>query len=261
MKYLITFVVGLAVGGAIALAGLYFNPLSSDQGTEPGVDDWSLHYAMPSDDMLLLTHGGRLRLPVTPAGAPDLWESTLRGTFLQAAVMRDADDREVVATRISVSHGRGNLIRHGLPVRDRWLITVPGEGSLSVDADSNFWPLVRDHLLPVWYLRRDWSGPQTLHTVVGPGLRNTAVVDGLTGRFAAMSGSAVEHLELQQVSPNARSARYQGALHVRLVADASDAPDAPEPPDTADTSDTLDTSDTPDTPDTPESSDADATSD
>ncbi len=252
MKYLITFLVGLAVGGAIALTGLHFNPMSSNQGTGPGADDWSLNYAMPSDDMLLLTHGGRLRLPVTPAGAPDLWESTLRGTFLQAAVMRDADDREVLATRISVSHGQGNLIRDGLPVRDRWLITVPGEGSLSVDADSNIWPMVRDHLLPVWYLGRDWSGPQTLHAVVGPGLRNTAVVDGLTGRFAALSGSAVEHLELQQVSPNARSARYGGALHVRLNVDAPDAPDAA---DTSDTSDTLDRSEIPDTPEAPASPD------
>lgn len=217
MKYTLTLIAGLLLGCVIALAGLYFNPLATAQGPGPGVDDWSLRYAQPSDDVLLLTHSGRLRLPKAPAGVPELWERTLRGTLVQAAVLRDQAGTAAVATRISISRNTGNMMLHGLPVRDTWLVTVPGEGSFIVEADGNMWPLLRDHLLPIWYFGREWQGPATVHPVTGPGLRNTAVVEGLTGRFAGLTGSAVEQLDLELVSANAHATRIVGALHVRLT--------------------------------------------
>jgi hypothetical protein len=222
MKFALTFLAGLLLGCVIALAGLYFNPLVKDQGSGPGVDDWSLRYAQPSDDLLLLTHSGSLRLPKAPAGAPDLWERTLRGTLVQVAVLRDQAGNAALASRISISRGNGNMMLHGLPVRDTWLVTVPGQGSFTVEADGNLWPLMRDHLLPVWYLGRDWQGPATVHTVTGPGLRNTAIVQGLTGRFAGLTGSAVEQLDLEQVTANAHAMQLVGALHVRLTEPVTD---------------------------------------
>ena len=40
MKYVLTMVFGLIVGFGMALAGLYYNPLTNTEAPSPGGDDW-----------------------------------------------------------------------------------------------------------------------------------------------------------------------------------------------------------------------------
>lgn len=216
MKYLLTATVGLAAGAVLACAALYFNPLTAAQSPEPGAEDRRLQYEYPSQSSLL-THGGRLRLPVAPAGVERLWENTIRRSLLHVVELTDADGPAAVATRISLPSRQTDLLRRGMIIRDRWLVTVPGEGSFMLEADTNLWPLLRDHVVPVWYLGRAWAGPASYQPTVGPGRRDAARADGLTGRFEGTEGSAVERFRLESFSRHAGPEKLVGELHLRWI--------------------------------------------
>jgi hypothetical protein len=218
MKYLLTWLLGLATGAALAVALLWFNPLADRDGPQAGRDALALGYHFPAPDALLLTHGGRIRLPVRPDSAPALWENTIRRTLVHAHVLYREDGAPyALASRVTAQSSDTDLLRRGLLLDDRWLVTVPGEGSMLIDARSNIWPLVRDHLLPVWYLSRDWQGPATVRPTSGPGLGSSAVVQGLSGRFAGRAGSATESWSINGLGADARSTSIEATLHLRLL--------------------------------------------
>ena len=79
---------------------------------------------------------------------------------------------------------------------DDWLVTISGEGSFFIRADSNLWPFLKETLIPVWYLDRPWQGPRNYRPTAGPGEGGSAIVAGATGRFANLEGTAVESYEL-----------------------------------------------------------------
>jgi hypothetical protein len=223
MKYLLTWLLGLVTGAALAAALLWFNPFAAREGPQAGRDALALAYRFPAPDVLLLAHGGRLRLPVRPDSAPALWENTISRTLVHAHLLyRDDGAPYAIASRVTAPSSDTDLLRRGLLLDDRWLVTVPGEGSVLIDARSNIWPLARDHLLPVWYLRRDWSGPAAIQPTYGPGLGGSAVVQGLSGRFAGRAGSATESWRITGLGADARSTSIEATLHLQLIEPSED---------------------------------------
>lgn len=217
-KHVMTMIAGLAVGAAAALGLLYVNPLTSRDAGELGGFDRVLRYDFPSEDVLLLTHAGSVPMPLQPVGVQELWESAVRTSVAGLVALGEADGPPAaIASKIAVPSPRTDLLDAGIVVDDNWLVTLPGQGTIAVLGHSNLWPAVKENLLPVTLLGRPWVGPRSYRTTDGPVLRNTALVTGVTGRFEAQQGSAVERLELNAYSREGGLEKFAGELHLRLI--------------------------------------------
>jgi hypothetical protein len=109
-----------------------------------------------------------------------------------------------------------NLLLRGVLLSDYWLVTLPGEGTLFVRAESNAWPVLKNTLVPVWYLERPWSGPAEYWPTVGPGTDKSGVVLGITGTFRGSEGTVVEHYEISTLDPERDVALAKAELHLNL---------------------------------------------
>ena len=215
MRYLVSLFFGLALGAATALAALYFNPLTQSAAKPVANPEWRLDYAFGPRNTWLFTHDRRVDLPVVPPTAPLLYEQGIKGALLAAMPLSDpAGSTDAAATRISVPSSSTEFLRSGLLVEDHWLISVPGRGTLYVNAVNNQWPLLRDTVVRVDWLRRNFAAGSYAPTR-GPGARG-ATVSGLTGAYAGARGNASEQLSL---------ASYQGSLETltgQLAIDLAD---------------------------------------
>jgi len=197
MKYVFSLFIGLAAGAAAAGALLYFNPLTLTQSHTVRSSDWSLSYSLAAADTWLSSHDQRIDLPVAPRNVSLLRERGIKGTILAAMPMKDAEGAPVAAaSRISVPSAGTEFLRAGVLVEDYWLISVPGEGSVFVHAVNNQWPLLRDTVVRVDWLQRDWQGPGSYSPTRGPD-RAGATVIGISGSYAGATGSAGERLSLE----------------------------------------------------------------
>jgi hypothetical protein len=219
MKYLATTILGLVTGAVAACALLYYNPLTATGTRAPTTGDWTLSYRFPTPDTLLLAHRGGRSLREIPAGVPRLWEETISRTGIGVVSLRDADGHPAaLATRISVPSVKTDLLLAGAIVSDYWLITVPGNGSLFVEADSNLWPFLKEAYLPVRYFGRPWQGPSGYTPTVGPVRSGSARVSGASGRYAGVRGDAVETVRVEALGATGELKALAGSLHLRLPA-------------------------------------------
>ncbi len=224
MKLTTGFVLGLLLGAAGGVAALYYNPLTEPDPPPPGDTDWALTYRFPKGDAIAFTHGAHGRLAAHPPGIEELWESTIGGAALAVLTLRDAAGAPAAfASRLGAGSPRTDLLLEGAVWSDSWLLTVPGEGSLFVRADSNLWPFLKEGVVPVWYLQRPWQGPAEYRPTAGPGTGDRAVVVGATGRFAALEGSAVEHYRLERFG-TAGAEALTGEIFLRLEGQVAAAP-------------------------------------
>lgn len=200
MKYLLSLLFGLVAGAAVALALLYFNPLTQRQTELPARADRSLAYSMQPADTWLVTHDRRIELPVVPSDAPLLWEHGIKGVLLAAMPLRNAGGQVVAyGSRITAPSGNTEFLRAGLLADDYWLISFPGEGTLFVHALNNEWPLLRDTLVKVDWLGQSSAGPVHYGPTIGP-VAAGARLHGLTGGFAGAGGNLRERLTLDAYS-------------------------------------------------------------
>jgi hypothetical protein len=221
MRYVISLVLGLVLGVVAAAALLFFNPLTRGQSTPLGNPELSFGYRLAGSDVWLSTHDDRLAIPIVPKDVSLLFEDGIRGTWLSAYALRDGSrPGPVPATRVSVPSPQSELLRSGLVVDDYWLISVPGTGSLFVHAENNQWPLLRDTLVTVDWLGRNYAGPGKYHPTRGPADAAADVV-GLTGSYRGVRGRAREDQSLESYTGGLAS--LSGQLMIRMA--AADDPD------------------------------------
>lgn len=224
MRYPLTAALGFLIGAAVALALVYLDPLTGRGGSPPIDGDTVYTYASPVTEGLAFTLGGASRLPRHPAGVPDLWEATIAKSALSVLVLLGTDGKPAaLASRYSYPAEESDLLRRGILLKDDWLVSVPGEGSFYVTATSNFWPFLKESVLPVWYLNRPWPGPSTYSPTVGPGPGGEAIVHGATGIFAGRDGAASERYEVEAFDERVGPERLRAELHWSLTADGLDA--------------------------------------
>jgi len=217
MKYLLVAVLGLLIGAAAAGAAIYYNPFTMTKSRQLDVADRALHYSLPSE-VLGFALGEAVAPPGTPKRDGPLWEETIDRTAMLSLVLDDAHDNPAaIASRLLAVSPRTDFVLSGVRVNDYWLLTIPGDGTLFLRADTNVWPFLKE-TLPVWYLGRPWKGPSEYSPTAGPGELGAAVVIGATGRFAGLEGSAIEKYRLTDLDPAARSAAATGELDLRLGA-------------------------------------------
>jgi len=222
MKYLLGFLVGILLGAACAFGLVYLNPLIVGSPAPAGPDSPMLRYSLDESHLLASTHNELVALPVVPADAPRLWESGIRGSWLQALALEDeSGGLGAIATRLSVPSVRSNAIMAGLVTDDRWLITLPGRGILFAYGGSNIWPLLKDTALSVDILGREWAGPQRYGMLTSSGGGSAAVI-GLSGEFIGLGGALSEVLAIEDY-PGKGLAGLNAALDLDLAN-----PDAPD---------------------------------
>jgi hypothetical protein len=216
MKYLVVAVLGLLLGAAAAGAVLYFNPLAAKSAPLPNATDRVLRYSLP-DHVLELAVGEDARLFGQDVGEDSLWEETIDRSAVLGLVLTDASNQPVaLASRLLSTSAETDLLLRGVLFSDHWLVTVLGEGTLFVHADSNAWPFLKETLVPVWYLDRPWSGPAEYWPTVGPGPDATADVVGVAGSFVGREGRAVERYELSVLDPGSKLALARGEIHLDM---------------------------------------------
>lgn len=193
MKYLLSLVFGILAGAAVAATLIYFNPLTRSQGPAAAGEGMAFSWSMKPADLWLSTHDDSVDLPIVPADLPLLYEKGIKGSVLTVMPVQ-TEAGEAMATRFSIPSPGTEFIRSGFVTDDYWLVTVPGRGTLFVHGESNQWPMLRDTLVSVDLLRREWSGPASYMPTRGPG-RAGARVLGLSGDFTGAIGNAVERVE------------------------------------------------------------------
>lgn len=216
MRHLFVALFGLLLGAAAAGAVLYYNPVTDSSAAAPSPADRLLRYSLP-DQVLEFSLGEAAELFGQSAGDDSLWEDTINGTAVLGLVLNDhVDQPAAIASRLMAASADTDLLLHGVLVSDYWLVTIPGEGSLFVRADSNVWPFLKQTLLPVWYFDQPWQGPVEYRPTVGPGADNTARVMGISGAFSDQDGSAVERYNITALDPISHSAAVVGELYLHL---------------------------------------------
>lgn len=215
MKYLFVVIVGLLLGAAAAGAVLYVNPLSQKSAAEPNATDRVLHYSLP-DQVLEFAVGEDARLFGQKPGEDGLWEETIARTAVLGLVMNDDENRPAaIASRLMSTSADTDLLLRGVLVDDHWLVTIPGEGTVFVRAESNAWPFLKDMLVPVWYLDRPWQGPADYWPTVGPG-DESGIALGISGTLRGSEGSVVERYEISTLDPQRDMAIAKAELHLSL---------------------------------------------
>ena len=216
MRHLFVAIAGLMLGAAAAGAVLYFNPLSENSAAQPPATDRVLHYSLP-DQVLEFAVGEDARVFGQDTGEDSLWEETIDRTAVLGLLLNDeANQPAAVASRLMATSADTDLLLRGVLVSDHWLVTIPGEGTLFVRAESNAWPFLKNTLLPVWYLDRPWRGPAEYWPTVGPGSDENGVALGITGAFRGTEGSVIEHYEISALDPKREVAQAYAELHLNL---------------------------------------------
>lgn len=186
-----------------------------------------LDYELAPDSAIVSTHGDVARLQAHPAEISPLWEATIRTAALNVFVMRDEQGEPVaIGSRMSKFSETTNMVTSGIILADDWLITLPGRGSLFMKAHNNVWPMLRDTLVDVDYLRRQWIGPRSYAPTVGPDESGTGSVIGVTGEYAGRFGFADERLDLRDYS---MGRPLNGAIAGRLQLQIFERPGGPDP--------------------------------
>jgi hypothetical protein len=189
MKYVVGLLLGLCLGIGAGAALIYFNPLTRDTALSGPAPARAFSYALDGGRLLVSTRDSVPGLPLMPGERPALWERGVRGIVLESFVIDDGDGRAAaVATRLVVPSPDSDGIQAGLLTDDQWLITLPGRGSLIAAGRSNIWPLLRDSVVRVDMLKRDWDGPKTYGMLRG----GSAVITGASGDYLGIRGALTE---------------------------------------------------------------------
>jgi hypothetical protein len=177
----------------------------------------TLAYDFPAGGTLALTHAGQLGLPRIPTDIESLWEGAIENVVLSVLVLEDENGApRALASRISVPSDETDLLLRGFLVADHWLITTPDRGTLFVDGENNLWPFLKGSLIPVKYLKQEWSGPVRYPVTVGPASRQAAEVFGVSGEYAGAHGIARESYDLRNFSATFGIEALRGTLVVTL---------------------------------------------
>ena len=194
---------------------LYYNPLTEAEGPAPDSADRALHYACPANLRPVARrarafadrHGRRQRV---------LGRHHRSHGAARLGPRRHGRPAGAVASRLLAGSADTDLLLRGVLISDYWLLTFPDEGTLFLRVDTNLWPFLKQTLLPVWFFGQSWNGPVDYRPTAGPGVQNTAVVLGATGRFAGLEGSAVEEYRVTEIDRFGKKAEAVGELHLHL---------------------------------------------
>lgn len=206
MKHLAALLLGLVVGVATLLALLYVNPLTTNNRLSPlSVSDnqvITFNYSAVATDALVFTNDGESQVAPHPAKVLQLWEPTVRLTNAMAVVLRDGRNLPAAIGIKFSSDSESTRVLNGEAIVDSvWHVYAPGQGSLFIEQQENYWNFVRDIVIPArWSSGDNWRGNWNGNITSGPGALGTSRVVGGSGIFAGLETDGVESLSAKAYS-------------------------------------------------------------
>ena len=222
MKYIIALVLGLAVGIAAFVALLYFNPLTSQNKLSPlsvsSNDVFTLNYSAVATDALVYTNDGESQVAPNPAKVLQLWEPPIRRTDAMATVVLDSRNQPAgIGIKFSSDSESSRILNGEAIVDSVWHIYLPGQGSLFVQQQENYWSYIRDIVIPArWNSGDNWRGTWNGSITAGPGALGTARVTGGSGVFDDLDSDAVESLQAKAYSVDNGPVAIDGVIAVEI---------------------------------------------
>ncbi|MEJ2127387.1 MAG: hypothetical protein P8X81_00915 [Woeseiaceae bacterium] len=222
MKYVVSLIVGMALGVTIFFALLYYNPLTSQNKLSPlSVSDndvITFNYSAVASDALVFTNDGESQIAPHPAKVLQLWEPTVRRTHAMATVLHDSRNQPAaIGIKFSSDSEKTRVLNSEALVDSVWHIYVPGQGSLFVEQQENHWNYIHEIVIPAYWSSADnWRGSWLGSISSGPGALGTARVFGGSGIFAGLEVDAVESLNAKAYSVAAGPVAMDGELAIEL---------------------------------------------
>jgi len=233
VKYLISLILGIAVGVAAFLAFLYYNPMTAQNRLSPlsvsANDIITFNYSAVAADALVYTNDGESSVTPHPPKVLQLWEPTVRRTAAAAMLLRDGRNQvAAIGIKFSSDSERTNVLNSEAIVDSVWHIYVPGQGSLFVEQQENFWSFLREIVIPAhWSSGDNWRGSWSGNTTSGPGALDTARVVGGSGIFIGLETGGVESLNAKAYEVDGGAVAMDGKLAIEIP--RSDIEPIPDP--------------------------------
>lgn len=222
MKYIISLLVGMVIGIAVFVLGLYYNPFAGNPGVSPlavsELDLVDLSYSLVASDSIVYTNDGESRVNTHPAKVLQLWEPTVKRTRGLVTILTDSRGAPAgIGVKFSSDSERTELINSKVLVDSVWHIYLPARGTFFVDQSENFWPYLHDIVIPARLNSGDnWRGSWHGIMSVGPGALGTARVTGSTGELSNLEAEAVESISARAYSAITGPVAMTGNLAIAL---------------------------------------------
>lgn len=222
MKYLISLLIGMVIGVALFVLGLYYNPFVGNPSMSPlAISDLELvdlSYSLVPSEAVLLTNDGESHVRPHPAKVLQLWEPTIKKTRGLVTTLNDSRGETVgIGIKFSSDSERSAILDAKLLVDSVWHIYLPERGTLFVDQTENFWSYLHDIVIPARLSSGDnWRGSWYGVMSTGPGALGTARVTGGTGTLRDTEAEAVESITARAYSAITGPVGMTGNLTIAL---------------------------------------------
>ncbi|MFQ5982083.1 MAG: hypothetical protein ACE5KS_01785 [Woeseiaceae bacterium] len=225
MKYLISLLVGMAIGIALFVLVLYYNPFVGNPSVSPlavsELDLVDLSYSLVPSESIVYTNDGESHVMPHPAKVLQLWEPTVKQTRGLVTILTDSRGQPAgLGVKFSSDSEQSELINARVLVDSVWHIYLAERGTFFVDQTENFWPYLHDIVVPARLSSGDnWRG--TWHRVMsaGPGALGTARVTGSTGHLSGGEAEAVESVTARAYSAISGPVAMTGNLTIAFPHD------------------------------------------
>ena len=222
MKYVISILVGMAVGVALFALILFYNPFVGNPTVSPlalsELDMVDLSYSMVPQEAIVFTNHGETRVKPHPEKVLQLWEPTVKNTRGLVTVLTNSRGQPAgLGVKFSTDSEGSELINAKVLVDSVWHIYLPERGTLFVNQTENVWPYLHDIVIPARVSSGDnWRGSWHRNMSVGPGALGTARVTGGTGLLAGIEAEAVESVSAKAYSAISGPVAMTGSLSIAL---------------------------------------------
>lgn len=222
MKYLVSLLIGVVIGAILFFVLLYANPFAGRPSISPlavSEDNMiDLSYSAVPGETILFTNDGESLIAPHPARVTQLWEPTIRHTWLAATILTDVRGETVgIGIKFSSESERTRILQGEALVDSAWHIYLPGRGTLFVEQSENYWSYLTDIVVPArWSSGDNWRGSWHRNMTEGPGALGTAKVTGGSGLFRGLESEAVESLTAKAYSAAEGPVAMQGNLAISL---------------------------------------------
>ncbi len=222
MKYLISMSVGMLIGILLFVLGFYYNPFVGNPSVSPlAVSDLEmveLSYSLVAGDSIVFTNDGESRVQPHPSKVQQLWEPTVESTRGFVTILTDSRGKPAgLGVKFSSDAEETALINGEALVHSVWHIYLQDRGTIFVDQTENFWPYVREIVIPARLSSGDtWRGTWYGILSAGPGALGTARVTGNTGVLSGVESEAVESITAKAYSAVTGPVGMTGNLTIAL---------------------------------------------
>jgi len=222
MKYLISVVIGMIVGIALFVLGLYYNPFVGNPSVSPlamsDLDLVDLSYSLVPAESIVFANDGESNVKPHPTKVLQLWEPTIKRTRGFVTTLTDSRGELVgLGVKFSSDSEASALLDAEVLVDSVWHIYLPERGTLFVDQTENFWSYLHDIIVPARLSSGDnWRGSWHGIMSMGPGALGTARVTGGAGDLMEGEAEAVESITARAYSATIGPVGMTGNLTIAM---------------------------------------------